>query len=194
MDKKGLFNFHVLDIQLQGAENYTAWALTMQYNLRAFGVWGYVQGTLKFPSAVDISIIIVTLPSDVSTSSSQSSIASALTQDQWVRADEQIMAYIMRSISIPIRLFISRSTSTREQWLALSRMFVQTNVAREYQLCQALQEAKQEDRSIWNFYLLLSGYWEKLQIMEVLFQDSISDFALKFQKQRDRWNLFHFAM
>ena len=32
MDKKGLFNFPVLDFQLQNAENYTVWALTMQYN------------------------------------------------------------------------------------------------------------------------------------------------------------------
>jgi len=27
VDKKGSFNFSVLDVQLQGAENYTAWAL-----------------------------------------------------------------------------------------------------------------------------------------------------------------------
>ena len=32
MDKKGLFNFPILDVQLQGAENYIAWDLTMQYN------------------------------------------------------------------------------------------------------------------------------------------------------------------
>ena len=33
MDKKGLFNFPIFNVQLHGAENYTAWALTMQYNL-----------------------------------------------------------------------------------------------------------------------------------------------------------------
>ena len=81
-----------------------------------------------------------------STSVSQSRTTLAVTRDQWFRTDEKIMAYIMRLVFIPIRLSISRSTSSRKQWLALSRMFVQTGAAREYQLCQALQEAKQEDR------------------------------------------------
>jgi len=148
MDKKGLFNFPILDFQLQGVENYIAWALTIQYNLCAFRVWSYVQGTLKYPSVVDISIVTVTPSLNVSTSVSQSRTTSVVTQDRWFRTDEQIMAYIMRPISIPIRLSIDRSTSSREQWLTLSRMLVQTGAARKYQLCRALQEAKQEDRSI----------------------------------------------
>jgi len=45
-----------------------------------------------------------------------------------------------------------------------------------------------------DFYSLLFGYWEELQTMEVSFLDSMFVFALEFQKQRDRWNLFHFAM
>ena len=110
MDKKGLFNFHVLNVQLQGVKNYSACALTMQYNLRAFGFWDYIQGTLKCPLVVDTFIITITPPSNVSTSGSLSSITSALTQDQWVRTDEQIMAYIIRSVSILIQLSIGRST------------------------------------------------------------------------------------
>ena len=39
------------------------------------------------------------------------------------------MAYIMRSIVVPIRLLIDRLTSSRDQWLALSLMFVQTGAA-----------------------------------------------------------------
>jgi len=116
MDKKRLFNFPVLDFQLQSAENYTALALKMQYNLRAFGVCSYVQSILKCPSTAT--------PSSYASSDSQSHTTSVVTQDQWVRTDEQIMAYIMRSISIPIRMSIGHSISSREQWLALSHMFV----------------------------------------------------------------------
>ena len=72
MDKKVLFNFLVLDFQLQGVENYTACVFTIQYNLCTFGVWGYVQDTLKYPSIADNSIITATLSSDVSTTVSQS--------------------------------------------------------------------------------------------------------------------------
>jgi len=100
----------------------------------------------------------------------------------------------MRSIFILNRLSISHSTSSRKQWLSLSHMFVHIGAAWEYQLYQALQEAKQEDRSIQDFYSLLFEYWEELQTMDVLFPDSISVFALEFQKQRDRRNLFHFDM
>ena len=97
----------------------------------------------------------------------------------------------MRSVSIPIHLSINCSTSSREQWLALSRMFVQSSAAQEHQLCQALQEAKKENCSIQHFYSLLFRYWEELQTMNVLFSDFMSVFALEFHKQRDRQNLFH---
>ena len=80
----------------------------MQHNFRAFGVWGYVQGTLKCPTATSWLY-------DASTPLFQSSITSVTTQDQWVRTDEQIMAYIMRPVSIRIRLSIGRLTSSMEQ-------------------------------------------------------------------------------
>jgi len=73
-------------------------------------------------------------------------------------------------------------------------MSIQANAAREYQLYQALQDARQRDRSIQDFYLLFSGYWEELQTIKVPISDSMFAFALEFQKQRERWNLFHFAM
>src|SRR3954470_5947598 len=149
MDKKSLYTFPPVDVQLQGEANYTAWALTMQYNLRAFGVWGYVQGKLKCPSD-DAATSSSTSSSDTTTSSS-----AKLTRDQWIRTDEQIMAYIVRSVSVPIRLSISRLSSSKDQWLAISRMFVQFGAAREYQLVQALQDAKQNDHSIQEFYSLL---------------------------------------
>src|SRR3954471_17268952 len=114
MDKKGLYNFPQIDVQLKGAENYTAWALTMQYNLRAFGVWGYVQGKLKCPSD-DAATSSSTSSSDTTTSSS-----AKLTRDQWIRTDEQIMAYIVRSVSVPIHLSIGRLTSSKDSGLPLA--------------------------------------------------------------------------
>src|SRR3954468_10955147 len=193
MDKKNLYTFPPVDVQLQGAKNYAAWALTMQYNFRAFGVWGYLQGKVKCPPAAT--------STDEASSGSTSSpliVSDKLTPEKWTRTDEQIMAYIMRSVSIPIRLSIGRLTSSQEQWSALSRMFVQSGAAREYQLVQALQDAKQDDRSIQEFYSLLSGYWEELQTMEApipaIVASSAPGFILDLQRQRDRRNLFHFAM
>src|SRR4051812_35093059 len=108
------------------------------------------------------------------------------------------MAYIMRSVTIPICLSIGRLMSSQEQWFALSRMFVQSGAAREYQLVQALQDAKQDDRSIQEFYSLLSGYWEELQTMEApipaIVASSASGFVLDLQRQRDHRNLFHFTI
>src|SRR3954465_3174277 len=124
MDKKGLYTFPLVDVQLKGAENYAAWTLTMQYNLRAFGVWGYVQGKIKCPS------------NDTSASSSASSTSSStetptdtLTKEKWGRTNEQIIAYIMRSVSVPIHLSIGHLTSSKDQWLALSWMYVQSGAA-----------------------------------------------------------------
>ena len=47
---------------------------------------------------------------------------------------------------------------------------VQAGAAWEYQLYMNLQDARQGDRSIQEFYWSLSGYWEELQIMKVLIQ------------------------
>src|SRR4051812_1476189 len=202
MDKKSLYTFPPVDVQLQGVENYAAWALTMQYNFCAFGVWGYVQGKVKCLSDVTSPAASPAATStDEASSGSTSSpliVSDKLTPEKWTRTDEQIMAYIMHSVSIPIRLSIGRLTSSQEQWSALSRMFVQSGAAREYQLVQTLQDAKQNDRSIQEFYSLLSGYWEELQTMEVpipaIVASSAPDFVLDLQRQRDRRNLFHFAM
>jgi len=101
------------------------------------------------------------------------------------------MVYTIRSVSIPS---VSFSTSSKEQWLALTRMFVHASTSREYQLYQAPQGSRQGDRSIQDFYSLLSGYFEELQTMNIPILDSMSAFALMFQKQRDRKNPFHFAM
>src|SRR3954467_14994949 len=105
MDKKNLYTFPPVDVQLQGVENYAAWALTMQYNFRAFGVWGYVQGKVKCPSdATSIVALSSGSTTDALSSGSTSSpltVSDKLTPEKWTRTDEQIMAYIMRSVSIP---------------------------------------------------------------------------------------------
>src|SRR3954470_21280016 len=90
--------------------------------------------------------------------SAPSSRVTALLERSGVVLD-QIMAYIMRTVFVTIRLSTGRLTSSKDQWFALSWMFVQFGVARKYQLVQALQDAKQDDKSIHDFYSLLSGYW-----------------------------------
>src|SRR3954463_8621259 len=106
MDKKNLYTFPPVDVQLQGAENYAAWALTMQYNFRAFGVWGYVQGKVKCPpdaTSRDALSSGSTSSTDALSSGSTSSpliVSDKLTPEEWTCTDEQLMAYIMRSVSI----------------------------------------------------------------------------------------------
>lgn len=113
-----------------------------------------------------------------------------LTRTKWLQTDEQIIAYIVRSVSIPIRLSIRRLTTSMDQWLALSRMFVQTGATQEYQLLQSFQDAKLEDRCIQDFYVLLSGYWKELHTMEAAISDAVlsaaPSFALELEKQRNR--------
>src|SRR3954464_15307749 len=110
MDKKGFFSFPPVDIQLKGAENYAAWALSMQYNLKAFGVWGYVQGKIKCPSESSISSVS-TGGTTSTTSTSTNGVASTtftdlLTAEKWSSTDDQIQAYIMRSVVDSIRMNI----------------------------------------------------------------------------------------
>src|SRR3954468_7212581 len=109
MDKKGFYTFPPVDTPLKGAENYAAWALSMQYNLRAFGVWGYVQGKIKCPS--DDAIASSATSTNESTPGSKT-LTDTLTREKWSHTDKQIMAYIMRSVSVPIRLSIDRLLSS----------------------------------------------------------------------------------
>src|SRR5947208_15230152 len=103
MDKKGFYTFPPVDTLLKGAENYVAWALSMQYNLKAFGVWGYVQGKIKCPSEGSASSTSTAGSEGSASSTSTAGIASAasstdrLTAEKWSSTDDQIQAYIMRS-------------------------------------------------------------------------------------------------
>lgn len=60
MDKKGVYNFPLVDVQLKSGENYAALGLTMQYNLCEFRLWGYVQGKVKRPIDEIASLFIST--------------------------------------------------------------------------------------------------------------------------------------
>lgn len=91
MDEKGIFNFPPVDVQLKGAENYSAWAVTMLYNLRVFGVWWYVQGKVECPpdDIVDSSSVYTddsTTPRFTSSGSKTSS--DSLTWEKWSCTDD----------------------------------------------------------------------------------------------------------
>src|SRR5436189_5637159 len=104
MDKKGFYTFPPVDTQLKGAENYAAWALSMQYNLKAVGVWGYVQGKIKCPSETVASSSTAgnstgdSATPGPATPASAATSDDALTAEKWNRTDDQIQAYIMRSV------------------------------------------------------------------------------------------------
>lgn len=68
------------------------------------------------------------------------------------------MACVVKTAFILIHMSIDCSASSKEQWAALNCMFVQSGTAREYQFYQALQDTKQKDHSIYDFYSSLSGY------------------------------------
>src|SRR3954468_9599957 len=109
MDKKGFYTFPPVDTPLKGAENYAAWALSMQYNLKAFGVWGYVQGKIKCPSESSSS-------STSTGDTASTTFTDRLTAAKWSSTDDQIQAYIMRSVVDSIRMHIGRLTSSGDQW------------------------------------------------------------------------------
>src|SRR3954463_15720976 len=99
MDKKGFYTFPPVDTPLKGVKNYAAWALSMQYNLKAFGVWGYVQGKIKCPSETAASSSTTgdsignsATPGPATPASATS--GDALTAEKWNRTDDQIQAYI----------------------------------------------------------------------------------------------------
>src|SRR5438270_129385 len=196
MDKKGFYTFSPVDTPLNGAENYVAWALSMQYNLKAFGVWGYVQGKIKFPSESSASSTSTSATASTTGGAASTTSSDSLTAEKWSSTDVQIQAYIMRSVVDSIRMHIGCLTSSRDQWSTLQRMYVQSGSAREYQLIQAPQDARQDDHSIQEFYSLLSGYWEELHALESPLPDGLMlaypVYILDQQKQRDRRNLFHF--
>src|SRR4051812_6333774 len=101
MDKKGFYTFPPVDTPLKGAENYAAWALSMQYNLKAFGVWGYVQSKIKCPSESSTSS---TSTGGSTGDTTPTTSTDRLTTEKWSCTDDQIPTYIMRSIVDSIRM------------------------------------------------------------------------------------------
>lgn len=98
--------FPSVDVQLTEAKSYATWALTVQYIVCALGLWGYVQGTLKYPPTHVSSSTKLSIETTTSSMTTSSSMTNSLVRDQWIRTDDKIMGYIMRFISIPTWLFI----------------------------------------------------------------------------------------
>src|SRR3954467_14001980 len=100
MDKKGFYTFPPVDTPLKGAENYVAWTLSMQYNLKAFGVWGYVHGKIKclYESSASSASTGGAATTTHTGGTTSTTSTDRLTAKKWSSTDDQIQAYIMRSV------------------------------------------------------------------------------------------------
>ncbi|MQL73573.1 hypothetical protein Taro_005932 [Colocasia esculenta] len=154
-----------------GAENYAVWAATIRRNLRTARLWGYVDGSITSKDG-----------------SKEDSIVSCT--QTWGDIDEIVMGYIFRSVDPSVCLDLLESTTSRAQWTYLTKRYVQSSGAREYQLRSELDSLRQGELSIQEFFGRLRRIWSELDAMHVSGRVSTCSCG----QQRDRQQLYHFLI
>lgn len=187
-----------MDIQLVGVSNYAVWGATVRTNLRTAKLWGYVDGSILSQDKG----IVVTETTSVDKSTSSLSYAAAVgttSKDKgtlvsslqtWADIDEIVMGYIFRSVDPSIRLDLLEFTTSRAQWTYLSKRYVQSSGAREYQLRSELDSLRQGELSIQDFFSCLRRIWSELDAMHATGRISTCSCSI----QRDRQYLYYFLM
>lgn len=121
-------------------ENYSTWLRAMTIALYAKKKLGFVNGTIKAPSAE-------THPNDYAT---------------WSRCNDMVHSWIVNSISPDISDSVIYYTTAREVWEDLRERFSQSNAPRIFEIQREIAYHRQEQLSVSIYYTKLKSLWDEL--------------------------------
>uniref|UniRef100_A0A5B6ZV70 Integrase catalytic domain-containing protein n=1 Tax=Davidia involucrata TaxID=16924 RepID=A0A5B6ZV70_DAVIN len=144
LSKDSLFFGSLTSIKLKGP-NYLQWSRAVSVALRARGKSSYISATK---------------PSDAT------KIAA------WDQEDAQIMTLLWNSLEPEVFHNVSCAESSKEIWDSLQEMYSSDqNLSRIYQLYQDIFSLQQGDRSVDEYFSILKGMWDELNVYQPLSTD-----------------------
>ncbi|KAK3013838.1 hypothetical protein RJ639_009484 [Escallonia herrerae] len=89
-----------------------------------------------------------------------------------------------------IGMHFSKFTSAKEVWDYLEGLYMQSNFAKRYELENVIRGERQDDKSVQEFYNVMNGIWDQLDLMDPL---ELRKLAIH-QKVREEQKLVQFLM
>ncbi|GKU96826.1 hypothetical protein SLEP1_g10018 [Rubroshorea leprosula] len=123
-------------------ENFHTWRRAMQNALYAKNKMGFVDGTLKKPSA-DCPEFLA-----------------------WTKCNSMVLSWILNALSRELHGSVAYAESAAEVWEDLKERFSQGNTSRIYELRLELATTTQQTRSVTAYFTKLKPIWDELQAHE----------------------------
>ena len=121
-------------------DNYSTWCRSMTISLNAKNKLGFIDGTVKTPSAEN-------KPNDYAS---------------WKRCNDMILSWILNSITPDLADSVIYSTTTQEVWEDLRDRFSQSNAPRIFQIERDIAYTSQGQMTVAAYYTKLKGLWDEL--------------------------------
>lgn len=121
-------------------DNYSPWLRAMTIALNAKNKLGFVNGTLKTPSAEKN-------PNDYAT---------------WSRCNDMVHSWIINSIAPEISDSVIYYTTAREVWEDLRERFSQSNAPRIFEIQREIAYHRQDQLPVSAYYTKLKSLWDEL--------------------------------
>ncbi|XP_073154102.1 uncharacterized protein [Henckelia pumila] len=135
-----------ISVQLDG-KNYSYWTYVMKNFLRRKSMWGYVTG-------------VCVKPADIKAADYAKSL------DTWEADNAKIITWINNSVTHSIGAQLAKYETAKQVWDHLSKLYTQSNFAKQYQLEADIRALRQRDMDIQDFYSAMSKLWDQLALTE----------------------------
>ncbi|XP_055960608.1 uncharacterized protein LOC130015098 [Mercurialis annua] len=139
-------SLQTVSVQLDG-KNYAYWSYVMKNFLKGKQKWGYISGDFVKPE-------------DGTTADYVSLL------DKWEVANSKIITWINNSVKHSIGTQLVKYETAKEVWDHLSRLYTQSNFAKQYQLESDIRALQQKSMSIQEFYDAMTDLWDQLALTE----------------------------
>lgn len=159
--------------KLQGPSNYRSWKRSLEISLASKRKLGFVTGVVKRDAS------------------------NSVKQDAWDTCNSMVISWIIGSVSEPIKRSIMFVENAAEIWKLLERRYLVSNGSRKYKLNKDIYEARQQGKTITDYYTELKGMWEELDSLNHLppittMTTEINTFISALNQQQEEQKLFQF--
>ena len=155
-----------ISVQLNGT-NYSYWSYIMKKNLRGKSLWSYVCDKDT-----------TTKPADAKTTESKTAM------EVWEVNNSKIITWINNSVTHSIGAQLAKYETAKEVWDHLSRLYTQSNFAKQYQLEMDIRALQQHNMSVQEFYSAMSSLWDQLALTEPAELTAVAAYIKRREEQR----------
>ncbi|KAK2966733.1 hypothetical protein RJ640_000831 [Escallonia rubra] len=159
----------VTQVKLKGS-NYSYWSYLLKVYITGKELRGYLDGSVVAPEESDTNYEKL--------------------QQEWETNNARILSWINNSVEPSIGMHFSKFTSAKEVWDSLEGLYMQSNFAKIYELENVIRGERQDDKSVQEFYNVMNGIWDQLDLMDPL---ELRKLAIS-QKVREEQKLVQFLM